>query len=136
MGLSATRTVAQQQAPVLVTRMKNAGVTTVVLFTDVAMNKALMEQATAQEWFPEWFVHRRGLLRPPDPRPVYPDDQAEHTFGLSLIPPSRLPPEVDDIIGPDRRLQLVLGKGLGTTSGVALGGLNWFSRGSTTRART
>src|SRR5262245_33374510 len=47
---------AQDQAPVVVTKMKNAGVTTVVLFSDVAMNKALMAQATKQDWFPEWYL--------------------------------------------------------------------------------
>ena len=29
--------------------------TTVILFTDVAMTSALMDNATKQEWFPEWF---------------------------------------------------------------------------------
>ena len=48
-------TTAQEQAPVIVTKLKQAGVTTVVLFTDVAMTGALMENATKQEWSPEWF---------------------------------------------------------------------------------
>ncbi len=48
-------TSAQEQAPVIVTRLKQAGVTTVILFTDVAMTKSLMDNATKQEWFPEWF---------------------------------------------------------------------------------
>ena len=47
---------AQEQAPVIVTRMKDAGVTTVVMFSDLAMNQAMMAQATLQEWYPEWFV--------------------------------------------------------------------------------
>ena len=40
--------------------MKAAGVTTVILFADRAMNVALMEQATRQEWFPEWFYTGSG----------------------------------------------------------------------------
>ena len=123
-------TVAQQQAPVLVTRMKNAGVTTVVLFTDVAMNKAMMEQATAQEWFPEWFVTGAGYFDLPILAQSYPDDQAEHTFGLSLIPPYfDLPTEVDNIVGPTGAYNWFFGTGRGTTSGAVPGGLSWFLNG-------
>jgi hypothetical protein len=43
---------AQEQAPTIVQRMKDAGVTTVILVTDVAMTNALMMNATQQEWNP------------------------------------------------------------------------------------
>ena len=48
-------TVSEEQAPTMVTRMKAAGVTTVIMLSDFSMNKALMDNATKQEWFPEWF---------------------------------------------------------------------------------
>ena len=38
----------QSQAPIIVTKMKNAGVTTVIMVSDIAMNKAMMAQATKQ----------------------------------------------------------------------------------------
>ena len=99
-GALGDATVAQEQAPVMVTKMKDAGVTTVVLFTDVAMNKALMQQATAQEWFPEWFVTGAGYFDLPVLAQAYPAEQAEHTFGISLIPPYfDLPDEVTNITG-------------------------------------
>jgi hypothetical protein len=123
-------TVAQEQAPVMVTRMKNAGVTTVVLFTDVAMNKALMEQATAQQWSPEWFVTGAGYFDLPVLAQQYPDAQAEHTFGISLIPPYfDLPDEVTSITGTMGAFNWFFGADLGTTSGAVPGGINWFLDG-------
>ena len=48
-------TVSESLAPTMVTRMKAAGVTTVIMLGDFSMNKALMDNATKQEWNPEWF---------------------------------------------------------------------------------
>ena len=48
-------TVSEELAPTMVTRMKAAGVTTVIMLGDFSMNKALMDNATKQEWNPEWF---------------------------------------------------------------------------------
>ena len=48
-------TVSEEHAPTMVTRMKAAGVTTVIMLSDFSMNKALMDNATKQEWYPEWF---------------------------------------------------------------------------------
>ncbi len=47
----------QEQAPTLVAKMKDAGVTTVINLATGSfggMTKALTTQATAQDWFPEW----------------------------------------------------------------------------------
>jgi hypothetical protein len=129
-GALGDATVAQEQAPVMVTRMKDAGVTTVILFTDVAMNRALMEQATAQQWSPEWFVTGAGYFDLPVLAQGYPDDQAEHTFGISLIPPYfDLPDEVTAITGTTGAFNWFFGSNLGTTSGAVPGGLNWFLDG-------
>ena len=123
-------TVAQEQAPVMVTRMKDAGVTTVILFTDVAMNKALMDQATAQQWSPEWFVTGAGYFDLPVLAQQYPDAQAEHTFGISLIPPYfDLPDEVNAIVATAGAFNWFFGPNLGTTSGAVPGGVNWFLDG-------
>ncbi len=51
------------------------------------MNKALMDNATKQEWFPEWFFTGAiyadiGILSR-----VYPTDQSVHAFGLSFLTP-------------------------------------------------
>ena len=80
-------TVSEEQAPTMVTRMKAAGVTTVIMLSDFSMNKALMENATKQEWFPEWFFTGAiyadiGILSR-----IYPADQSVHAFGLSFLSP-------------------------------------------------
>ncbi len=120
-------TIAQENAPVLVTRMKDAGITTVVLFTDVAMNRAMMEQATAQNWYPEWFVTGAGYFDLPILAQGYPDDQAEHTFGISLIPPYFDLP--DDVTRITDSYIWYWGDTTGTTSGAVPGGLNWLLSG-------
>ncbi|HXY93247.1 MAG TPA: hypothetical protein VEP49_12270, partial [Acidimicrobiia bacterium] len=123
-------TVAQELAPVIVTRMKAAGVTTVVLFTDVAMNKAMMQQATAQDWYPEWFVTGSGYFDLPVLAQQYPKEQAEHTFGISLIPPYfQLPTEVTNITGATGAFNWFFGPNLGTTSGAVPGGIDWLLDG-------
>jgi hypothetical protein len=123
-------TVAQEQAPILVTRMKDAGVTTVILFSDVAMIKAMQEQASAQNWFPEWFVTGAGYFDLPVLAQQYPDDQAEHTFGISLIPPYfDLPDEVTSITGATGAFNWFFGPNTGTTSGAVPGGIDWFLNG-------
>ena len=78
---------AQDQAPVIVTKMKNAGVTTVVLFSDVAMNKAMMDQATKQDWFPEWFITGSVFQDIAIFARGYDQQQFAHTFGVSNLPP-------------------------------------------------
>jgi hypothetical protein len=123
-------TVSQEQAPTMVTKMKDAGVTTVVLFTDVAMNKALMEQATQQNWFPEWFMTGAGYFDLPVLAVAYPKEQAEHAFGISLIPPYfDLPASVTAITGTTGAFNWYFGQKLGTTSGAVPGGLNWLLSG-------
>jgi hypothetical protein len=101
-------TVAQEQAPILVTRMKDAGITTVILFADVAMMKALQEQATAQDWFPEWF-HRRRLLRPTRARAAVPRRPGRaHLRDLADRPVLRPARRRDRDHRHHRRVQLVL----------------------------
>ena len=121
---------AQRDGPVMVTRMKSAGVTTVVLFTDVAMNRALMEQATAQDWYPEWFMTGSGFYDLAIFAAGYPEEQTEHAFGISLIPPYLdAPPEIADITGPTGAYNWFWGNGVGTTSGVAVGITSWLLPG-------
>src|SRR5262249_54734367 len=74
---------AQQQAPTIVQRMKDAGVTTVLNFTDMAMTIAMMNAATQQNWFPEWYFTGAGYLDLGVIAQAFPDDQAEHGFGIT-----------------------------------------------------
>ena len=82
-GTYGDATLANQFAPTIVTKMKADGVTTMVLFTDAAMNKAMMEQATKQEWFPEWFHTGNSYADYSAFAKTLPPEQATHFFGIS-----------------------------------------------------
>lgn len=77
----------EEAAPALVTKLKSAGVTSVLLFTDPQMTRPLMAAATKQEYRPEWilgggFNDFDGFARAND------EEQMAHTFGPGLLPPS------------------------------------------------
>jgi hypothetical protein len=129
-GAAGDPAVAQQEAPTIVQRMKAAGVTTVILFADRAMNTALMEQATRQEWFPEWFYTGSGYDDLPVLAQATPDEQAEHAFGISLIGPYfEFPPDLRAFSGVDGAYNWYWGPGIGSTTGVVPSGLTWILAG-------
>jgi len=119
-------TVAQQNAPTIVSKMKADGVTTVVLFTDRSMNVALMEQATQQNWFPEWFYTGSGYSDLPVLAQATPDEQAQHGFGISNFGPYY---KVPANVGVSGAFTWYWGAGAGTTTGVVPGPLNWLLQG-------
>jgi hypothetical protein len=80
---TATSEVATQLATA-VTKMKAAGVTTVVNFS--APFTELMNAADRQEWTPEWFYSGTGFADLAILARGYPVTQAKHGFGLSAIP--------------------------------------------------
>ena len=81
-------TVAQEQAPNAITKLKTAGVTTVVLVADSAMVNALTKQATAQDYHPEWvYTGTQNIDLPLLARTYTDQDQWSHAFGLSNVPP-------------------------------------------------
>lgn len=121
---------AQRDAPVMVTRMKNDGVTTVILFTDRAMNQALMEQATKQDWYPEWFMTGSGYYDLAVLASGYPEEQSEHAFGISIFGPYiNLPAEVTSFTGATGAYNWFWGENVGTSSGVAGSGVSWILNG-------
>lgn len=92
-GAYGDATIAQQNAPTIVSKMKADGVTTMVLFTDAALNAAMMTQATAQNWFPEWVHTGNAYSDYSSFAATYPADQAAHFFGVSGLPPYFKPPD-------------------------------------------
>jgi hypothetical protein len=77
----------QSAAPTIITRMKAAGVTTIVPFVGSSPITALMEFATQQDYFPEWFFTGASYQDIAILARNYPQDQAEHAFGISFIAP-------------------------------------------------
>src|SRR5262245_35163537 len=100
---------AQEQAPVAITKLKTAGVTTVVLLADSAMVNALTKQATAQEYHPEWvYSGTQNIDLPLLARGYTDQEQWSHAFGLSNVPPgsptapTTLPNVIQWYFGPGR----------------------------------
>jgi hypothetical protein len=128
-------TSAQEQAPVIVQRMKDAGITTMVLFTDVAMANALMMNATMQEWYPEWFFTGTLFADLPLLARQYPPEQMAHAFGNSTVSPWVLPnddpTEAETYLATDGdgSLNWYWGEDNGTVSPGVSQGLPWVMRG-------
>ena len=118
--------VSQQQAPVMVQRMKDAGVTTVILFTDAAMNTALMTQADQQGWHPEWFYTGNGYAELPVLAQGTPDTQSSHALGISSFGPYYKAPE--NLAGLTA-MNWFWGKGVGSTSGSIAAAPAWLLAG-------
>ncbi len=79
---------AQREAPQVISKLKATGVSSVVLFTDIAMTGALTKIATQQQYAPEWLItgyqyQDISLLA----RTSYDQDQWAHAFGISNLFP-------------------------------------------------
>jgi hypothetical protein len=87
-GILGDPTTAQEQAPTIISKLKDSGVTSVFLFTDIGMTSALTRAATREEYRPEWittgfqFDDLSLLAR------NYDQEQWAHAFGLSNLFPS------------------------------------------------
>ena len=127
-------TVSNEVAPTMVTRMKAAGVTTVIMLSDFSMNAALMKEATKQEWFPEWWftgaiytdigILARGL----------PTEQSSHAFGISFLSPytelDPVPPPPDLPLSTKTDvLNWYWGVDNGTQAGAVATPITWFLTG-------
>jgi hypothetical protein len=127
-------TTAQEQAPNIVTKLKQEGVTTMVLFTDVAMTKSLMEQATKQEWFPEWFMTGTGFADIGLLARTYPSDQYSHAFGMSILSPwvtpdPTPPPPAQSLTDEINPLNWYWGLSVGTSGSSTPTILGWLMNG-------
>ncbi len=85
---SSDATKAPEAVPGLVTRLKSAGVTTVVLFTTAAVTRSLMEAATAQEYRPEWIITGFGYHDFDGYGRTNDQSQMAHAFGVGVLPPA------------------------------------------------
>jgi hypothetical protein len=121
------------QAPSMVGRMKQSGVTTVILGTDVAMTKALMDEATKQEWFPEWFQTGFTYIDYQPFTKTYPAEQVEHMFGLALLTPYLDETVSDPLVKALSTVRAPLdwywGLNRGTDTARNVAGINWLMLG-------
>jgi hypothetical protein len=106
--------VAQEQAPIAITKFKSAGVTSVLLLADAGMVTAMLKQATSNDYHPEWIIGAFNYNDLPFFARLYDQDQWKHAFGISNLPPPTPP---SDAANPALdAVQWYWGEGRGTSS--------------------
>lgn len=75
----------QQTAALVINRMKSAGVTTIVFNGDPITPQSLTQEATAQEYFPEWIVAASTLVDVTAFARTYDQEQWQHAFGVTQL---------------------------------------------------
>jgi hypothetical protein len=75
----------QATATQVITRMKAAGVTTIVFNGDPVAPRDFTKEATAQEYFPEWVVAASTLVDVSAFARTYDQEQWKHAFGVTQL---------------------------------------------------
>lgn len=83
----------QETAASSIAKLKQAGVTTVIFAGDPVAPRDFTQEATAQEYFPEWFLNLSVLVDTNVFARTYDQGQWQHAFGLTALP-ARIDPEV------------------------------------------
>lgn len=76
----------QQEASQVITKLKSAGVTTVIFSGDPVAPRDFTKEATAQEYFPEWLVAASTLVDVTAFARTYDQQQWAHAFGVTQLP--------------------------------------------------
>ena len=75
----------QQTALQTITRLKTAGVTTVLFLGDPVAPRDFTREATAQDYFPEWVLARATLTDTRAFGRTYDQEQWQHAFGVTSL---------------------------------------------------
>jgi hypothetical protein len=73
----------QNTASQAISKLKAAGVTTIVFSGDPVAPRDFTKEATAQEYFPEWFISASGLVDTNAFARTYDQQQWAHAFGVT-----------------------------------------------------
>jgi hypothetical protein len=76
----------QENARTIITKMKNAGVTTVIYTGDPLSPASLTKEATAQDYHPEWILGPSVLADTTIFGRTFDQSQWSHAFGIALVP--------------------------------------------------
>ena len=75
----------QETAANAIAQMKEAGVTTVIFAGDPVAPREFTQEATKQEYFPEWFLNISALVDTNVFARTYDQEQWQHAFGLTAL---------------------------------------------------
>ena len=75
---------AQENARTMITKLKDAGVTSVIYYGDPITPASLTAEATAQDYFPEWIIGPTLLADTAVFARTFDQEQWSHAFGISL----------------------------------------------------
>jgi hypothetical protein len=116
---------AQTEAPTIISKMKAEGVTSVILFTDIGMTGALLDQANTQDYHPEWVTTSNQFQDAVFlDRQQYDQGQWAHAFGVSGFAPT-----YQDGVKPVDSVAWYWGSGQGTYNSVVDSWLAWVLTG-------
>jgi hypothetical protein len=87
---------AQEDARLVITKLKTAGVTSVLLAGDPVFPTFLTKEATTQDYFPEWVVLGYAFTDTAVFGRQYDQKQWAHAFGVSLLP-ARTADDIDEL---------------------------------------
>jgi hypothetical protein len=76
----------QTEAPTLVAKLKDAGVTTAILYTSSSMAAQAMKAATSLDYHPEWIFPGLGVNDLESIARSFDQAQMAHTFGIGSLP--------------------------------------------------
>lgn len=87
----------QEQATPIISGFKEEGITTIVVQGDPIAMSTFTQEATAQEYFPEWVIGPSTLIDTAAFGRTYDQAQWAHAFGLSPLA-ARVDPEANDTL--------------------------------------
>ena len=73
----------QEQAASAIAKLKESGVTSVIISGDPVAPETFTAEATNQDWFPEWIVGPNSLIDTNAFSRVYDQEQWQHAFGVT-----------------------------------------------------
>ena len=104
-----------QAVATFISRLKGAGITSVVLFTDPGMMSLVMRAGTAQAYFPEWIITGWGYTDWDGFGRSGDAEQMKHAFGVA-----QLWPELDSTRPAEDAFNWYWGEDQGTTWGAGI----------------
>jgi hypothetical protein len=117
----------QEQAPTIAAKLKDAGVTSVVLLVGTTAGPPLTKAATANEYFPEWLLAGWGYQDIAILGTSYDPEQWKHAFGMAWFPPYAT--ENAGAVSNENVFDWYWTKNKGTTSALGFTAVNYLNRG-------